>query len=124
MIINYFFLKKKIEGLGISKDYSKKAIKKIRKMDKNLKKEFGKWYKYGKTPEREIDGIGFKTLVNTFGMNEINAFLTLDWLIREPEEAKMALISPVDTIIVSEKYREKNIPDSEKEDTSDLEIED
>lgn len=121
MLINYFSLKKRIESCGISKNSSKRIIKDIRKMDPELKKAFGKWYKSGITPKQYVEGITFDMLVNSFKMNAFNAFLTLDWLKREPLEAKSALGRAIDTIVVDNEVL-KSKKESEQDDTSDLEI--
>lgn len=128
MLINYFALKSRIESYGISKNNSKKIIKAIRKMDPELKKAFGKWYINGMIPKGYVEGITFDMLVNSFHMNEINAFLTLDWLKREPVEATAALGSAIDMIIVnpgelSEKTDQEQTDQEQTEDTGDINIE-
>ena len=123
MLINYFALKKRVEDCGISKKNSKKIIRDIRKMDPELKKAFGKWYKNSTNPTNYVEGVTFETLTKTFKMNEINAFLTLDWLKREPNEAKAALGSAIDMVIVNPDKLSKKSTQEQIEDTSDLNIE-
>ena len=53
-----------------------------------------KFYEFciqGTTPEIEVEGYNYKSLVEEYGMKPVGAFITLDWLIREPEKAKEAL---------------------------------
>ena len=119
MLINYFSLKKRIESCEISKNNSIKIIRDIRKMDPGLKKAFGKWYKSGIIPKEYIEGITFDMLVNSFQMNGFNAFLTLDWLKREPLEAKAALGRAIDTIVVDNEVLKRK-KESEQDDTSDI----
>ena len=91
-------------------------------MDPELKKLFAAWFKTGKTPECFVEGVSFDILVKTFRMNPVNAFLTLDWLKREPKKAKRALSGGFDKIIVNtDSFSENEV--SENEDTSDIEVE-
>ncbi len=50
-----------------------------------------KWLKDGKTPSLNVEGYTFSILTTKFGMQPIGAFLTLDWLCREPQKASDAL---------------------------------
>ena len=121
MIINYFALKKRVEACGIRKEQSKRIIRDLRKLDHELKKAFGKWYKFGIEPSQTIAGVTFEMLTKKLHMNEINAFLTLDWLKREPNEARAALGRPLDMIIAAE--QSSILGDEQEEDTSDLNTE-
>ena len=52
---------------------------------------FDNWSKNKSQPDISIEGFAFKDLITKWGMKPIGAFITLDWLIREPEKAKVAL---------------------------------
>ena len=45
----------------------------------------------GKVPDIVIEGYDYSILTSEFCMKPVGAFITLDWLIREPEKAKEAL---------------------------------
>ena len=53
---------------------------------------FEEFSSVGTSPQITVEGYSFEKLVDEFNMNPIGAFITLDWLIREPENAKNALI--------------------------------
>ena len=53
------------------------------------KKRLQEWVE--KLPQIIIEGYSYKTLVENYGMKPIGAFLTLDWLIREPQKALTSL---------------------------------
>lgn len=52
---------------------------------------FEQWQLDGKNPTLTLENYTFKVLVEDFGMKPVGAFLTLDWLEREPEHAVKAL---------------------------------
>lgn len=53
--------------------------------------EFKEWIVSRNNPVLEIEGISYSDLVAKWGMKPIGAFITLDWLLREPALAKDAL---------------------------------
>lgn len=61
------------------------------RLEPQLSAAFEEWWNSGNVPKAEIEGYSFERLQNEHGMNPIAAFLTLDWLLREPEKAKVAL---------------------------------
>ena len=52
---------------------------------------FDNWSKNKSQPDISIEGFAFKDLITKWDMNPVGAFITLDWLLREPEKAKRAL---------------------------------
>ena len=52
---------------------------------------FEEWMTSGASPTIAIEGFDFNYLVKEMKMKAIGAFITLDWLLREPEQAKRAL---------------------------------
>jgi hypothetical protein len=52
---------------------------------------FNKFWEDGNVPDIEVEGYTISDLTEEHGMKPIAAFLTLDWLIREPEKAKASL---------------------------------
>lgn len=115
IIINYYKLKASMMDIGYQTHEAKEAIKKIRVMNKDLKKEFGMWYKKGIEPTIVIEGVTISNLEETCGMNKIKAFLFMDWLIRDPDLAKKALSKTVDVVIVTDEDRQALKEQLEKE---------
>jgi len=71
----------------------------IEEMDKDLRMELENFLETGIAPSIELEGYSIERLKKEFGMNPIGAFLTLDWLKKEPEEAKKSLERGYDEII-------------------------
>ena len=63
------------------------VMKRVDKLDNQIKAYFELWLMDGVIPEKDIKGVTFKRLTSEEGMNPIRAFLMLDWIKREPEEA-------------------------------------
>lgn len=49
----------------------------------------------GTSPQITVEGYTYERLVDEFNMKPMGALITLDWLIREPENAKNALIKGI-----------------------------
>lgn len=130
MFINYFKLKAYIKDLGFDDFQAKEAIKKIRKMDREIKRAFATWFNKKTLPDIEVENFSISELIDKLNMNHIKAFLFLDWLKKDPIAAKRALAKLSDFIIVppelkaklEEKLSESGVQ-QEVEDTSDIEVE-
>lgn len=64
-----------------------KTADKVESFSPFLEEAFEKWALYGIEPSFVIKGYSFASLIENFKMNPIGAFITLDWIMREPEEA-------------------------------------
>lgn len=64
---------------------------KIVKLDTMLSSRFHGWWTEGIIEDVNIHGYSIERLQSEHGMNTIAAFLTLDWLLREPERATHSL---------------------------------
>lgn len=64
---------------------------KMDNLENEIKEAFEKWYRDGTIPTIKLEGYSYQDLVNQFGMKPVGAFITLDWLKREPEKAARAL---------------------------------
>ena len=64
-----------------------KTATKIENLSQPLKEAFSMWVDCGIEPSFSIKGYSYQTLIEKFDMKPIGAFLTLDWIIREPEKA-------------------------------------
>ena len=73
--------------------------KDIDNFEPELRKDFEKYLTRGVFPSREIEGWTIEKLIKNYGMTPVGAFLTFDWLIREPKRAAEALKKGYDEII-------------------------
>lgn len=64
---------------------------KMENLEYEIREAFEKWYLDGTIPAIKLEGYSYQDLVNQFGMKPVGAFITLDWLKREPEKAAKAL---------------------------------
>lgn len=64
---------------------------KMENLEPEIKNAFEQWQLNGIIPTITLEGYTYQTLVNQFGMKPVGAFITLDWLKREPEKAAKAL---------------------------------
>ena len=70
---------------------SELVAQKILEMQPSLRSEFDQWWNTGIVPTLEIEGYSVAMLMSEHNMNPIAAFLTMDWLLREPEKAITSL---------------------------------
>lgn len=68
-----------------------KTTEKIQSFHEQISLAFTEWVSKASIPTITVEGYSYEFLVNTMNMQPIGAFITLDWLLREPEKAKMAL---------------------------------
>ena len=64
---------------------------KIENFDAEIKDAFELWLSDETEPTITLEGYTYKDLVHQFGMKPVGAFITLDWLKKEPEKATKAL---------------------------------
>ena len=60
---------------------------------------FEQWWQTKQLPELEVEGVTLKLLIEEHNMKPVAAFLTLDWLLRDPEEAKKFLHTGYDAVV-------------------------
>jgi hypothetical protein len=75
-----------------------KVMSKIETMNPLLKESLIKYLKEDTLDEVNLLGYTVETLRDDYHMNEVAAFLTLDWIIREPDEAIASLQKGYDTV--------------------------
>lgn len=68
-----------------------KTADKIEELSPLLKMSFENWVKHYIEPSFVIKGYSYATLVEKYKMKPIGAFITLDWIMREPEKATKEL---------------------------------
>ncbi len=71
------------------------VVDKISKMAPDIYAAFESWFNTGVIQEIEVEGYTVASLLATKkNLNIVGAYLTLDWLRREPQRAKLALSQP------------------------------
>lgn len=68
------------------------TLLKLKRLSSPIDKSFENWCTTGILPQNCVGGYTFKKLTHDYKMKPVGAFLTLDWLIREPEKACAALL--------------------------------
>ena len=71
---------------------------KISQFQPELLQMFTTYIKKAEIPLISVEGYDFDDLINQYKMTPIAGFLTLDWLMREPEKAKQCLLHGYDSI--------------------------
>lgn len=67
------------------------TVRKIENFEPEIKDAFELWLSEGIVPKIKFEGYSFKDLVHQYGMKPVGAFITLDWLKRDPQNAVNAL---------------------------------
>lgn len=67
------------------------TIAKLNRLQPIVAESFKSWLKKGVLPDFEIEGYSYRVLINDYGMKPIGAFITLDWLCRDPQKASLSL---------------------------------
>lgn len=67
------------------------TYQKVVRFHEPVKTAFILWVEDKKLPELSVEGYTFDFLTSKMEMQPVGAFITLDWLIRDPEKAKNAL---------------------------------
>ena len=80
----------------------KAVLKKLKNMDPDILNALIAWCKDGVADNLEIEEISVYELHEKMGFSYVNAYLYLDWLKREPQEAKIALAGVIDKVRISE----------------------
>ncbi len=74
-------------------------IKKLSNCQPEIKAAFNRWWQTGQLTSFAIENYTVQRLQKEHAMNPIAAFLTLDWLLREPETALTSLRKGHDKIV-------------------------
>lgn len=68
-----------------------RTIEKVEHFNPTVMEVFEKWSQNGEEPNISIEGFSYHQLVADYGMKPVGAFITLDWLLRDPQKAITAL---------------------------------
>ncbi|MFA6422868.1 MAG: hypothetical protein WCW17_00270 [Patescibacteria group bacterium] len=69
-------------------------------LDEKLVTEFVKWWETDQLPMIEIEGYSIEKFISEYDSTPPAAFLNMNWLIKNPEEAKKAFSKGYDNVIV------------------------
>ena len=95
-----------VAEFGYTEKRAEEVVQKLQKSDFAIQEAFEKWW-LGKGLDEQlvVQGYTLQILVEKKGFNPMNAFLTMDWLIREPARAKRALSRGRDHFLLSPEIR-------------------
>lgn len=74
-------------------------VSKLQKLSPKIRKHFDEWIIDRTDPNIDVEGYSFSSLIKDYKMTPVNAFITLNWLLLDPNEAKIALTGMIDEII-------------------------
>lgn len=101
----------------------------VKKLDKETKGWVIDWINTGEYPSKEVEQVTVRTIVEDFGYMPIAAFITIDWLKRDPQAAKYFIIKIAKTdrdaapsIVADDEAEEEYICGLDTTDTSDEDI--
>lgn len=106
--ITYTQFKKHLEREGF---YSAREIlhlfHAVKQMDKESRGWVIAWFEDGTYPEKAVEQITVRELVEDFGYKPLNAFIAIDWLKHDPQAAKYFIVKSVTAIAETEARRAK-----------------
>lgn len=80
-----------LENKGYHGADAEMMSRELSRIDKRFNSAVEAWLQTGVETEYEISGVKLSDLVREFKMTYAAAILTMDWVLREPEEAKEAI---------------------------------
>lgn len=84
-----------VDDFDCKESQADSVVEKICSMAPDIYEAFESWFDTGVVKEIEVEGYTIASLrQKKKNMNIVGAYLTLDWLRREPETAKFALAQP------------------------------
>lgn len=88
---NISLIKKELLSEGFPEFMIDRTITKINNFSGALLDAFNDWMSSGKEPSIVVEDYSYTELIEKYSMTSIGAFITLDWLVKDPEKAKKAL---------------------------------
>jgi prophage antirepressor-like protein len=86
-----YFVPRLIKEFGYPETTVNRVAEALAQFQEPLASAFINWWESGVLPTIELEGYTISRLQKERGMNPIAAFLTLDWIQREPEKALRSL---------------------------------
>jgi hypothetical protein len=88
-----------VAEFGYPEKNAEKVVQKLQACTPVVQEAFEKWWRgEGLDPQLAVKGYTLKRLIEEYGFGPIAAFLDMDWLVREPEQAAQALSEGYDLI--------------------------
>ena len=84
-------IKKELQSEGYPEFMIDRTINKINTFSGTISEAFNDWMSNGKEPSIVVEDYSYTELIEKYSMTSIGAFITLDWLVKDPEKAKKAL---------------------------------
>ncbi len=88
----------------------------IQEMDDITFQWLTRWREEGIYPDERVEEVTVRELVNRLNMEPVNAFITISWLRRSPDEAKYALTHPGNSLELDEEQRQELLEEGEDDD--------
>lgn len=88
----------------------------MKKLDPKVRRWVVEWFYEGTYPAESVEGVTVPMMVNDGGMKPLNAFIAIDWLIKDPEAAKYALTHMVQPLPVK---APEELPEDKEEPVDD-----
>lgn len=89
--MDHAIIEKILKEEGYPSYLIEQTVAKIDNFQPSIKACFVKWVEDGTCPDIEIEGFTFRRLIEEQDKTPIAAFLALDWLVRDPDTAKVSL---------------------------------
>ena len=85
-----------MQRMNITEKQAEKLAEKLKGIDPSLEHILNQWFSDGiEDNDEEFEGYSVNSLKKQFGMSFTGAILTLDWLVRDPQIAKAAILKGI-----------------------------
>lgn len=91
-----------MENEGYTADELKHLFHVICCMDRKVRRWVLGWLRGEGYPRDRIEGVTVMELVENQGLKPLNAFIVMDWLIKDPDAAKYSLTRPTLELLIDE----------------------
>lgn len=83
-----------LHTLHYRENEAERVLQQINRMDEKVLSWLAQWREEGTYPDEQVENVTVQELVDNLSMEPVNAFIAVDWLTKQPEEAKYALMRP------------------------------
>ena len=91
MMLDSYALETRLRKEGYSSAEARGAIEALRTLSQELIPLLEAWQENRAYPPVEIEGYTLQDMMDEYTMHAVGAILTLDWLCKEPNEARQAM---------------------------------
>jgi len=89
--VSLYEIELRLRNEGYNSYEVKQVLKSLKVLSADLIPIFDSWWKNTAYPQTDVEGYTFSGLIETYKMHPIAALLTLDWLYKDPFNAKKAI---------------------------------